>query len=243
MTERFEQCMRKSLEDMHISVTAEQLEQLEQYYELLIQKNKVMNLTAITELEEVAVKHFADSLSLVKAVPNLGELPVKIIDVGTGAGFPGIPLKIIFPKLDITLLDSLNKRVKFLNEVIGTLKLQGITAVHGRAEDYGRDKKYRENFDFCVSRAVANLAVLSEYCVPFVKIEGYFIPYKSGQIDEELKQAEKAVKTFGGKIEKKTAFTLPGTDMERSLISIKKEKATSMKYPRKAGMPSKEPIQ
>ncbi|MEG2071217.1 MAG: 16S rRNA (guanine(527)-N(7))-methyltransferase RsmG, partial [Bacteroidales bacterium] len=165
-----------------------------------------------------------------------------ILDLGTGAGFPGIPLKIVFPNLKITLLDSLNKRVKFLNEVIDELQLDGIETIHGRAEDYGREKAYREQYDICVSRAVANLSTLSEYCIPYVKIGGFFISYKSGKIEEELENSKNAVKLFGGKIERVETFHLTDTEMERSLVVIKKSKETSKLYPRNAGKPSKEPI-
>ena len=234
----------KGLEELSISLSQEQKQQFVTYYEYLIEKNKVMNLTAITEYEEVIVKHFLDSLSIVKAgCFEQNALNGKsVIDIGTGAGFPGIPLKIAFPQLKITLLDSLNKRVNFLNEVIEILGLSKVEAVHGRAEDYAKQKEYRECFDFCVSRAVANLSTLSEYCIPFVKEGGCFISYKSGKIDEELSQAGNAVKILGGKVLDVVKFPLMGTDMDRSFVIIKKTRPTAKKYPRKAGLPSKEPL-
>ncbi len=234
----------KGLEELSISLSQEQKRQFVTYYEYLIEKNKVMNLTAITEYEEVIVKHFLDSLSIVKAgCFEQNALNGKsVIDIGTGAGFPGIPLKIAFPQLKITLLDSLNKRVNFLNEVIEMLGLSKVEAVHGRAEDYAKQKEYRECFDFCVSRAVANLSTLSEYCIPFVKEGGCFISYKSGRIDEELSQAGNAVKILGGKVLDVVKFPLMGTDMDRSFVIIKKTRPTAKKYPRKAGLPSKEPL-
>lgn len=234
----------KGLEELSISLSQEQKQQFVTYYEYLIEKNKVMNLTAITEYEEVIVKHFLDSLSIVKAgCFEQNALDGKsVIDIGTGAGFPGIPLKIAFPQLKITLLDSLNKRVNFLNEVIEMLGLSKVEAVHGRAEDYAKQKEYRECFDFCVSRAVANLSTLSEYCIPFVKEGGCFISYKSGKIDEELSQAGNAVKILGGKVLDVVKFPLMGTDMDRSFVIIKKTRPTAKKYPRKAGLPSKEPL-
>ena len=203
---RFQTWMKEELGELEIALTDQQLEQFYRYYELLVEWNKVMNLTAITEMEDVVTKHFVDSLSLVKAVKDLETAEYRILDLGTGAGFPGIPLKIAFPNLQITLLDSLNKRIKFLNEVISQLGLRKIEAIHGRAEDYGRDKEYRETYDFCVSRAVANLATLSEYCMPYVKIGGAFVPYKSGKLEEELVQAKGAVKLLGGKVEDVIAF-------------------------------------
>lgn len=230
----------KGLKALNIELSSRQKEQFIMYYEVLIEWNNVMNLTAITDFREVIEKHFLDSLSLVQAFSVGNE---KVLDVGTGAGFPGIPLKIAFPDLNVTLLDSLNKRINFLNKVIETLELSNIKAIHGRAEDYGKDKEYRDTFDLVVSRAVARLSTLSEYCIPYVKKGGYFIPYKSGQIEEELHKGEKAVHTLGAKIEKVHKFVLPGTDMDRTLILIKKTKETPMKYPRSAGKPSKEPLE
>lgn len=239
---RFQTWMKEELGELEIALTDQQLEQFYRYYELLVEWNKVMNLTAITEMEDVVTKHFVDSLSLVKAVKDLETVEYRILDLGTGAGFPGIPLKIAFPNLQITLLDSLNKRIKFLNEVISQLGLLKIEAIHGRAEDYGRDKEYRETYDFCVSRAVANLSTLSEYCMPYVKIGGAFVPYKSGKLEEELVQAKGAVKLLGGKVEDVIPFTLPKADADRTFVVIRKMEGISKKYPRKAGLPSKEPL-
>ena len=232
--------LREKAAAFGIELSDHQLEQFETYYEMLVEKNKVMNLTAITEKNEVIDKHFADSLALIKSGVSLTDQ--KILDLGTGAGFPGIPLKIAFPKLEIVLLDSLNKRIKFLNEVIEALGLEKITAIHGRAEDFAKQKEYREQFDYVVSRAVANLTVLSEYCLPYVKVGGCFIPYKSGEIDEELNNSKKAVQILGGKIEEVVKFQLPDTDIGRSFVKIKKNKNTAKKYPRKAGLPAKEPL-
>ena len=232
--------LQSKAEQLGIRLSEKQLEQFQCYYERLIEKNKVMNLTAITEYEEVVDKHFVDSILLGSVKELSGKK--RVIDVGTGAGFPGIPLKIVYPELEITLLDSLNKRVKFLNEVIEELGLTGIQAVHSRAEDLAQDAAYRQQYDICVSRAVANLATLSEYCLPYVKVDGMFIPYKSGEIDKEVKGSKKAVKVLGGEIEDVVKFELPGTDIGRSFVKIHKVKNTAKKYPRKAGMPSREPI-
>lgn len=180
--------------------------------------------------------------SCIQAVPDLAKKGYSLIDIGTGAGFPGIPLKIVFPDLKITLLDSLNKRIKFLNQVILDLSLNNISALHGRAEDLAQQKEYREHYDFCVSRAVANLATLSEYCLPFVKKKGYFISYKSEKITEEYEQAKKAIKILGGNYKNQVEFYLPQSDIYRNLFIIEKIDVTPKKYPRKAGMPSKEPI-
>ena len=234
--------LQKEAQEMGVALNEHQIKQFYDYYELLIHWNTMVNLTAITEQKEVVTKHFSDSLALVKAVPDLAEKEYTLIDVGTGAGFPGIPLKIAFPNLKVTLLDSLNKRINFLNEVIQALELEKIQAVHGRAEDAAHDNVSRETFDFCVSRAVANLSTLSEYCLPFVKAGGYFIAYKSGDIDAEAEGAKRAVSLLGGRIESVEKMTLPGTDIERSFVFVKKEKPTPKKYPRKAGLPSKEPL-
>lgn len=226
--------------DIFEELTKSQKEQFNKFYDILIDWNKVMNLTAITEYEEVLKKHFLDSLSITKVI-NLEEIQ-SVIDVGTGAGFPGIPLKITFPHLKVTLLDSLNKRVRFLDEVICDLGLENVDTIHGRAEDIGKKEKYREQYDLCVSRAVANLATLSEYCLPYVKIGGVFISYKSGNIDEEIRNSRKAVNLLGGVIEETVKFELPGTDIGRSFVIIEKQKSTPKKYPRKAGVPLKEPL-
>lgn len=228
------------LEQLDISIDNRQIEQLVLYYEMLIEKNKVMNLTGITEPREVADKHFADSLSITKI--NQFQNVKNLIDVGTGAGFPGIPLKILFPELEVVLLDSLNKRICFLQEVVEALDLKKIECIHGRSEDLARNREYREKFDLCVSRAVANLSSLSELCIPFVKIGGNFIAYKAGGSEEEIRNAESAVGKLGGKIGRIVEFSLPETDLSRVLVEIKKVKPTVGKYPRKAGIPVKEPL-
>jgi 16S rRNA (guanine527-N7)-methyltransferase len=227
-------------QEMGIVLDGEQRQQFVDFYEYLVEKNKVMNLTGITEFQEVLVKHFLDSLACVKAV-DIKKVK-RMMDVGTGAGFPGVPLKIAFPHLEACLLDSLKKRVNFLEETFDLLKLTDITAVHGRAEEYAKNKAYRESFDLCVSRAVSNLATLSEYCLPYVKVGGSFISYKSGTVQEEAEQAEKAVKILGGKIRDVVYFSLPDSEIQRSLVVIEKVKSTSGKYPRKAGTPLKEPL-
>ena len=229
----------EGLKSLDIEMSDNQKKQFIQYYELLIEWNKVMNLTAITDLEDVIKKHFIDSLTIVKSICPKNK---TIIDVGTGAGFPGIPIKIAFPETNIVLLDSLNKRINFLNEVINQLHLKEVRTIHGRAEDYGKNPEYREQFDLCVSRAVANLSSLSEYCIPFVKRDGCFVSYKSGRASNEMNSAQNAIKLLGGKIENVLEFNLPNSTMERTLIIIKKTLTTPKKYPRAAGKPSKEPL-
>lgn len=232
--------LQKDLEEFQISLTDTQLSQFSAYYEMLVEWNEKMNLTAITERAEVEKKHFVDSLSLVKAYDLSGEH--SLLDVGTGAGFPGIPLKIVFPKLQITLLDSLNKRIQFLNCVINELGLTKIETIHGRAEDFSKENLLREKFDLCVSRAVANMTTLSEYCIPYVKVGGVFISYKSERVTEELTQAERAITALGGKLKSQIDFYLPNSDIYRNLVVIEKKKPTPKQYPRKAGLPSKEPL-
>lgn len=226
--------------ELGITLNDVQKKKFTDFYEFLIEKNKVMNLTGITEFQEVLVKHFLDSLACVKAL-DLSKVK-RVMDVGTGAGFPGIPLKIAFPHLEICLLDSLKKRVNFLEEAFLLLDLTDITAVHGRAEEYARKKEYREKFDLCVSRAVSNLATLSEYCLPYVRKGGYFVSYKSGAVKEEAEQAEKAVKILGGKVSDILYFNLPDTEIQRSLVVIEKTASCPSRYPRKAGTPLKEPL-
>lgn len=229
------------LSSIGITLDEKQTSQFMKYYELLVEWNSFMNLTAITEFDDVCLKHFVDSLSLCKVIDCNKNL--SVIDVGTGAGFPGIPLKIAFPELEVTLLDSLGKRVKFLNEVIDQIGLSGISAIHGRAEDYAKPDKLREHFDVCVSRAVANLSTLSEYCLPYVKKGGFFVSYKSEKVQEESEKAKRAIQILGGEVYKQEEFTLPDSDIYRNLFVIKKVDITPKKYPRKAGLPSKEPIQ
>lgn len=216
----------------------EQVNQFLKYEKMLLEKNKVMNLTAITDEKEIILKHFIDSLTIVPFVKE-GK---SLIDVGTGAGFPGIPVKIVKSDLSITLLDSLQKRLLFLEEVIQNLSLQKIQTVHGRAEDIAHQEVFREQFDFVTARAVANLSTLSELCLPFLKVGGTFIGMKA-KAEDELKDAQKAITLLGGQVEKVHSFVLPESDIERNIILIRKVQPTSRQYPRKAGTPAKQPIQ
>ena len=230
------------LKEWNIVLSDEQLILFERYKDLLLEWNQKINLTAITDIDEIYKKHFLDSLSLIKCIDNLGNVSYTLLDMGTGAGFPGIPLKIAFPNLNITLADSLNKRIDFLNLVIDELKLSNIKAIHARAEELGHDSDYREKYDLVVSRAVANLSVLSEYCIPFVKVDGMFVSYKSGNSSEEINSSKNAVGMLGGKIVNTVDFILPGSDFSRSNVCIKKIKPTEERFPRKAGTPSKKPL-
>ena len=225
---------------LNVELTDKQAEQLMKYKELLVEWNEKMNLTAITEDFEVITKHFLDCLTVQSSI-DLTQVKT-LVDVGTGAGFPGLVLKIAFPNVKITLIDSLNKRLKFLQEVIDTLGLEGIECVHGRAEDLGKNKLYREQFEVCASRAVANLAVLSEYTLPFVKKGGYLIALKGQKLDEELAQGKKAVEILGGEIDEIFDVIVPYTDLNHRIAKVKKIKETPKKYPRKAGEPTKLPL-
>lgn len=233
----FEKMQGKS-KNLEINFSVEQLEQFFEYMNLLIEWNEKMNLTAIIDPEEIILKHFIDSITILKDIKNES----KVVDVGTGAGFPGIPLSIMNSTLKITLVDSLNKRLIFLKEVVDRLKLNNIEIIHSRAEELGQNKKYREKFDIATSRAVANLSTLSEYLIPLVKIGGNVISMKAGEAQDEIEEAKNAIKILGGKIEKIEEFDLPQSDIGRTIITIKKENKTLDKYPRKPGIPAKEPI-
>lgn len=235
-----EELLFKSCGKIDVKLDEKQIGQFMAYKDLLLEWNEKMNLTAITDEREIMLKHFADCLMLCPETDALGGKTV--IDVGTGAGFPGVPLKIARPELEVTLLDSLNKRITFLNEVVSGLGLEKVKCLHLRAEDGGADKNLREKFDLCVSRAVADLSVLSEYCLPFVKVGGYFISMKGPDVSEEIERAKKAVKLLGGSIEEIKKTAIPGTDIVHSLVIIKKANPTPPKYPRKAGKAKKEPI-
>ena len=235
--EFYEEMLEKSSK-LNINLTVEQLNKFYKYMEMLITWNEKINLTAIIEPHEIILKHFIDSLTLNKYLKNNENL----VDVGTGAGFPGIPISIVRKDIKITLVDSLNKRLNFLNEVIKELKLENVETVHSRAEDLGQDIKYREKFDISTSRAVANLSTLSEYLIPLVKINGQAICMKAGDAQEEIKNAQNAIKTLGGQVNKIEEFCLPDSDINRTIIIIEKKCSTKKCYPRKAGIPSKEPI-
>jgi len=242
----FKEKLNTALISAGYEVEEKKLDRLVRYFDLLIEKNKVMNLTAITEEDEFITKHFLDSLSITKFTEEGKEIAsgkeLTVIDVGTGAGFPGMVLKIVYPNLKMTLFDSLQKRLTFLNEAIEDLGLTGIETKHGRAEDLGHDKAYREKMDLVLARAVANMSTLSEYCLPLTKLGGQFIAYKSSELPEELEKAGKAIGLLGGKLLEQKSFTLPGTDFTRAFAVIKKVKETPNKYPRKAGTPAKEPL-
>ena len=256
----FEEKLNDGATALGILLNERQIYEIRRYYELLTEKNKVMNLTAVTGEDDFLLKHVIDSLSIIKcqAFAEMADAAVKagtkaerketdsrrlrLIDVGTGAGLPGMILKIAFPKLEVTLFDSLKKRLAFLDEVIGTLGLEGIRTVHGRAEDFGKDRGFREQYEIVVSRAVANMSSLSEYCLPFVRKGGFFAAYKSEDAAEEIMNADKAIRTLGGTKEAEELFKLPGSDITRRIVIIRKIKPTPTAYPRKAGTPSKNPL-
>lgn len=238
----FRKIFLEAIKTIEIDISEEKIKKFFDFYVDLIETNKSLNLTAITDMKEVIYKHFVDSLSLVKVISDLSNKKYKIIDIGTGAGFPGIPLAIVFNNVDFVLLDSLNKRLKFIAGICEKLDLKNVSLIHGRAEDYAREIEYRENFDFAISRAVANLSTLSEICVGFVKVDGYFISYKSEKANEEVENAVRAFKLLGIKLEKIESFTMDIDGASRNLLVIKKEKKLDKKYPRKAGVPAKEAL-
>lgn len=232
--------LSKGVKDLNLDLTEDQKSKFSLYKDLLSEWNQKINITAITEDNEVDIKHFLDSLT--SMVTGLFDEKKSVIDIGTGGGFPGLPLKIMNEDLNITLLDSLNKRIIFLNEVISQLKLKDIIAIHGRAEELGIRPDYREQYDICISRAVASLSTLSEYCIPFVKVGGYFISMKGPEVDEEIKESKKAINLLGGKIIENRIITIPQSDIVHSLIIIEKIKHTPTRYPRGGGKPRKNPL-
>lgn len=237
--ENFKKRFLELANKININLTENQIEKFHKYMKLLLKWNEKINLTAITDEDEIILKHFVDSLTVLKYI-NEND---KIIDVGTGAGFPGIPIAIMMPNVKITLLDSLNKRINFLNEVIRKLDLKNIETIHSRSEDCGKDILFREKYDIALARAVANLSTLSEYLLPFIKIDGKMICMKGSNLEEELKNAEYAIKELGGEFVLKDEFELPDSDIKRNIIIVEKVKYTPKIYPRKAGLPSKEPIE
>ncbi|MBR4343653.1 MAG: 16S rRNA (guanine(527)-N(7))-methyltransferase RsmG [Lachnospiraceae bacterium] len=231
--------LKNALKEINIVADENKLMQLLKFYDMIVEKNKVMNLTAITDFEEFVTKHIVDSLEIIRVIDLSGK-SLKMIDIGTGAGFPGIPLKIIYPDLEVTLFDSLKKRLVFLDEVIMSLSLKNIRTVHGRAEEYGRKNEYREKYDLVVSRAVADMTPLCELCIPFCKVNGLFISYKGSKGYEELQKAEGCIKILGGEKSKVSEFSLDSS--KRFLLSILKKKPTDNKYPRGSGKPFKSPL-
>lgn len=238
MNNDFKNKMIQLAKIIDIDFTETQIEKFYEYMNLLLEWNEKINLTAITEIDDIILKHFIDSLTSIKYIND----NASIIDVGTGAGFPGIPISIMIENTKVSLLDSLNKRINFLNEVSRKISLNNVNTYHGRAEDFAQNNEHREKYDIAISRAVANMTTLVEYLLPFVKIGGYCICMKGPEVNEEIKQAEFAVRELGGKIENVDNFLLPNSDIERNIVIIRKVKETSKKYPRKAGVPSKSPM-
>ena len=241
MTETYDlTSLKKGLDELEIHLTEEQTGQFLTYYELLTEWNSFMNLTAITEFQEVVTKHFLDSLSIVKA-QDMKKVKT-LLDVGTGAGFPGIPLAIVSPEKEFLLIDSLNKRIRIINELIGELGLRNVRAVHGRAEEMARQKQYRQKFDVCVSRAVSRMSVLSEYCLPFLHRGGWLIAYKGPDAEKELKEAQNALNILGGQLDEVTETHMEEYGLFHKIVYIKKIKETPKQYPRKAGTPDRQPL-
>lgn len=232
--------LKQSCEDIGINLDNEKIDKFLKYKELILEWNKKINLTAITDEKEIILKHFVDSLSVSCGIDFFDG--INIIDVGTGAGFPGVPIKILFENSSITLLDSLNKRIKFLEEVVNSLNLNNVSLVHSRAEDAGKNELFREKYDLCVSRALADLTVLCEYCLPFVNINGIFVSLKGPNAEEEIKSSSEALNILGGEIIDIKKITIPKTDITHSLIIIKKVRHTPTKFPRKSGKIIKNPI-
>lgn len=233
-----ENLLKLGAKEFLLELNDAQVEKLLKYKDILKEWNEKINLTAIEEDKDIIIKHFIDSLSIAQYLENK---KIKMIDIGTGAGFPGVPVKIAYPDIDITLLDSLDKRLKFLNEVIKMLNIEGIRTIHGRAEDYGINREYREKYDIAVARAVATLPVLLEYCLPFVKTGGRFIAMKGSNL-EEVGASKKALDILGGEIEQVKELVLPFSDIKRNIVIVRKLRQTPTRYPRKAGKPAKEPI-
>ena len=238
MGEKLKEILKDGALAADIDLTDSQLDKFEKFYEHLIEKNKVMNLTAITDERDVVYKHFIDSIALIKKINFDGK---KVIDVGTGAGFPGIPLAIVTDNAEFVLMDSLNKRIKFLNEIIEICDLKNVTTIHARAEELGRDTEYREKFDYCVSRAVANMSTLLEFCIPFVRVGGVFVSYKSGDVTEEIELSKNAQKQLFCRIKDVIGFSIPNTDISRSFVVFEKKKELNKKYPRQGGKPKRVP--
>ena len=232
---------KQELLKIGIELSDKQMNQFKTYYELLVEWNEKINLTAITELEEVYLKHFYDSITLAVSM-DLKDKAYSICDVGAGAGFPSIPLKIVFPELKVSIVDSLNKRSKFLNLLAEALELDNVHFYHDRAETFGQNKAHRENFDIVTARAVARLNVLAELCIPLVKKGGHFVALKAAKSEEEVTEAKKAIATLGGKLISEQEVSLPFSEDKRYIVTIEKKKETPNKYPRKPGTPNKKPL-